>query len=69
MPWLRNYTSSLADVLATARGFEMGEGHILGIDAQSLEDETLLVFHCLSKKNQEIGHAGREEAIHVLLKE
>lgn len=47
----------------------MGEGHILGIDAQSLEDETLLVFHCLSKKNQEIGHAGREEAIHVLLKE
>ncbi|KAJ4331517.1 hypothetical protein N0V87_009098 [Didymella glomerata] len=69
VPWLRNYAASAADVFATARGFEMGEGHILGIDAQSLEDGTLLVFHCLSGKDQEIGRAGREEAIRVLLKE
>lgn len=69
VPWLRNYTSSSVDVFATARGFETGEGHILGIDAQSLEDGTLLVFHCLNKKDQEIARAGREEAIRVLLKE
>jgi hypothetical protein len=46
----------------------MGAGHILGIDAQTLEDGTLLMFHCVNEKNQEIGRAGREEAIRVLLK-
>ncbi|KAF3042036.1 hypothetical protein E8E11_000632 [Didymella keratinophila] len=57
VPWLRKYTACVADIFATAHGFEMGEGHVLAIDAQSLEDGTLLVFHCLNEKEQEIGRA------------
>lgn len=69
VPWLRNYPPSLADVFDTARGFEMGEGHVLGIDAQSLEDESLLVLHCVNEKEPEIGRAGREDAIAIHLVE
>lgn len=69
VPWLRNYIASLSDVFDTARGFEMGEGHVLGIDAQSLEDESLLVLHCVAGKEPEIGRAPRQEAIRALLKE
>ncbi|KAF2446977.1 hypothetical protein P171DRAFT_429930 [Karstenula rhodostoma CBS 690.94] len=68
VPWLRNYTGSLADVSDTVRGFEMGEGHVLGIDAQSLEDESLLVLHCVNEKEPEVGRADRQEAVGVLLK-
>lgn len=67
VPWLRNYSPSAADVLAAARGFDTGESHILGIDAQSLEDDTLLVLHCVDEKH-EIGRAAREDAVSVLLK-
>ncbi|KAJ8115024.1 hypothetical protein OPT61_g3230 [Boeremia exigua] len=69
VPWLRNYAASAADVFATACNFEMGEGHILGIDKQSFEDKTLLVFHCRNGQKPELGRAGRKEAIEVLLKE
>ena len=69
LPWLRNYTPSIADVFDTARGFEMGEGHVLGIDAQSVEDESLLLLHCVNEKEPEIGRADRNEAIDVLLRE
>lgn len=69
VPWLRNFTASLADVLDTARGFDMGEGHLLGIDAQSLEDESLLVLHCVNEKEPEIGRAARPEAVGAFLKE
>ncbi|KAF3031920.1 hypothetical protein E8E12_000683 [Didymella heteroderae] len=69
VPWLRNYTASAADVFATARGFEMGEGHVLGIDAQSVEDGTLLVLHCVNGKKPKIGRASHEEAIGAFLKE
>lgn len=65
VPWLRNYTPSMIDVFETARGFEMGEGHILGVDAQSLEDETLLVLHCVNEKEPEIGRANRDDAIGI----
>lgn len=67
--WLRNCTASISDVFATTRGFEMGEGHVLGVDRQSLEDETLLVFHCVNGHEPELGRAGREEAVRFLLKE
>jgi hypothetical protein len=69
VPWLRNYTASAADVFATARGFDMGEGHVLGIDKESLENGTLLVLHCVNEKEPEIGRAAREYAVSVLLKE
>ncbi|KAJ4356073.1 uncharacterized protein N0V89_004100 [Didymosphaeria variabile] len=69
VPWLRNYAPSLADIFVTARGFEMGEGHVLGIDAQSLEDKTLLVLHCVNEKEPEIGRVAREDAIAMHLRE
>jgi hypothetical protein len=69
VPWLRNYTASIADVFATARGFETGEGHVLGFDTQSLEDGTLLVLHCVNGKEPEIGRASREEAVGALLRD
>lgn len=69
VPWLRNYAASTADIFATARGFDMGEGHVLGIDMQSLEDGTLIVLHCVNEKPPEIGRAAREEAVGVLLKD
>ncbi|KAF1976552.1 hypothetical protein BU23DRAFT_29643 [Bimuria novae-zelandiae CBS 107.79] len=69
VPWLRNYTASLADVFATARGFDLGEGHVLGIDTQSLKDESLLVLHCVNEKEPEMGRAARQEAIGAFLKE
>ncbi|OAG05049.1 uncharacterized protein CC84DRAFT_1218439 [Paraphaeosphaeria sporulosa] len=69
VPWLRNYTGSLADVFDTARGFDMGEGHLLGIDTQSLEDGSLLVLHCVNEKEPELGRAARRDAIEVLLKD
>jgi hypothetical protein len=69
VPWLRNYMASIADVFATARGFELGEGHVLGFDTQSLEDGTLLVLHCVNGKEPEIGRASREEAVGALLRD
>jgi hypothetical protein len=47
----------------------MGEGHILAIDAQSLEDDSLLILHCVNEREPEIGRAARKEAIGTLLKE
>ncbi|KAH6611814.1 hypothetical protein C7974DRAFT_476588 [Boeremia exigua] len=69
IPWLRNYAPSITDVVAMARGFNMGEGHVLGIDAQSLVDKTLLVLHCVNGKAPEIGRAAREAAVETLLKD
>ncbi|KAF9693230.1 hypothetical protein EKO04_008957 [Ascochyta lentis] len=69
IPWLRNYPPSAADVVATARGFDMGEGHVLGIDALCLEDGNLLVLHSVNKKEPEIGRATREDAVGALLNE
>jgi hypothetical protein len=59
----------MSDVFDTARGFEMGEGHVLGIDAQSVEDKSLLVLHCVNGKEPEIGRADSKEALDVLLGE
>ncbi|KAJ4322885.1 hypothetical protein N0V94_002147 [Neodidymelliopsis sp. IMI 364377] len=69
VPWLRNYTASALDVFATARGCDVGGSHVLGIDAQGLEDKTLLVLHCVDEKEPEIGRAAREEAVGALLKD
>lgn len=68
-PWLRNYTASLEDVFDTMYNFSMGEAHLLAIDAQSLEDESLLVVHCVNEKEPELGRATRYDAIGVLLKD
>lgn len=59
----------MTDVFDTVRAFEMGDGHALGIDAESMEDGSLLVLHCVSEKEPEIGRASREEAMRVLLKD
>jgi hypothetical protein len=69
VPWLRNYNPSISDIFDTARGFEMDEGHVLGIDAQSVEDKSLLILHCVDRKEPEIGRADSKEAIDVLLGE
>lgn len=69
VPWLRTHAQSLEDVFATAWGFEMGEGHVLGFDGQSLIDGTLLVLHCVEGKKPEIGRGTYEDALGVLLKE
>jgi hypothetical protein len=69
VPWLRNHTPSMTDVSDTVRAFEMGDGHALGIDAQSVDDGSLFVLHCISEREPEVGRASREDAIRVLLKE
>jgi hypothetical protein len=69
VPWLRGHAPSLEDVFATAWGFEMGEGHVLGFDEQSLIDGTLLILHCVEGKKPEIGRGTYEDAVAVLLKE
>jgi hypothetical protein len=69
VPWLRNYAPTAEDVFATAWGFEMGEGHVLGFDGQSLIDGTLLVLHCVEGKKPEIGRGNQENTVGVLLKE
>lgn len=47
----------------------MGEGHILGIDIQSLEDGSLFVLRCVDGQELDPGRAGRAGAVRALLKE
>ncbi|KAF2998801.1 hypothetical protein E8E13_000935 [Curvularia kusanoi] len=47
----------------------MGEGHVLGIDAQSLKDESLLALHCVHGRTPEIGRAAREDTVRAFLRE
>ncbi|OSS52613.1 hypothetical protein B5807_02955 [Epicoccum nigrum] len=69
VPWLRTHAPSAEDIFATAWGFEMGEGHVLGFDGQSLIDGTLLVLHCVEGKKPEIGRGTQEATVSVLLTE